>query len=151
MQNVTVTYDSKIGTYWETYCVSMEDGVMDIENCTVNSVTGGISANSCDAEIVNCDISVDSSSQEELDPGYFLLYGYMYAGIFVSGTSEDDVSITAAQLRQKEPTAAESMRRLQILMIDRARNRNRSSGGDLHFRNRGLGELFYLYQREIFP
>ena len=83
MQNVTVTYDSKIGTYWDTYCVSMEDGVMDIENCTVNSVTGGISANSCDAEIVNCDISVDSSSQEELDPGYFLLYGYMYAGIFV--------------------------------------------------------------------
>lgn len=77
----------------------MEDGVMDIENCTVNSVTGGISANSCDAEIVNCDISVDSSSQEELDPGYFLLYGYMYAGIFVSGTSEDDVSITGGSIK----------------------------------------------------
>ena len=100
MQNVTVSYDSKIGMFWDTYCVSMEDGVMDIESCTVNSVTGGISANSCDAEIVNCDIIVDSSSQEEeLDPGYILLYGYMYAGIFVSGTSEDDVSITGGSIQ----------------------------------------------------
>lgn len=99
MQKVTVTYDSKIGMFWDEYCVYMEDGVMDIENCTVNSVTGGISANSCDAEIINCDISIDSSSrEEEIDPGYILSYGYMYAGIFVSGTSEDDVSITGGSI-----------------------------------------------------
>lgn len=100
MQKVTVTYDSKIGMFWDTYCVSMEDGVMDIQNCTINSITGGISANSCDAEIINCDISVDSSSrEEEIDPGYILSYGYMYAGIFVSGTSEDDVSITGGSIQ----------------------------------------------------
>lgn len=99
MQNVTVTYDSKIGTFWDAYCVSMDDGVMDIENCTVNSVTGGISANSCDAEIVNCNISVDNSSlEEEIDSG-FVPYGYAFAGIFVSGTSEDDVSITGGSIK----------------------------------------------------
>lgn len=100
MQKVTVTYDSKIGTYWDEDCVSMEDGVMDIESCTVNSVTGGISANSCDAKIENCNISVDGSTfGEDVAPEYLLAYGYAYAGIFVSGTSEDDVSITGGSIK----------------------------------------------------
>lgn len=100
MEEVTATYDSKIGMFWDEYCVSMEGGVMDIQNCTINSITSGISANSCDANIKNCDIGIDNSPLgEDVSPEYMMSYGYAYAGIFISGTSEDDVSITGGSIQ----------------------------------------------------